>query len=160
GTLLRGRGDGTFDVFQRDPGRMALAVGDLNGDGVDDFVFADPDEDRLYVEVGGQQTVVADGPSGVFAPGEVHLVDLNADGRLDLAVCNGGGQNVRIFPGNGDGTFGDEIQARVLSAGAGRAHVAVAYLRDVLVTDPVTGKEFDPYPDLIVASEADDSVTV
>src|SRR5262245_24881878 len=55
GTLLRGRGDGTFDVFQRDPGSMALAVGDLTGDGVDDLVFADPDEDRLYVEIGGEQ---------------------------------------------------------------------------------------------------------
>ncbi len=38
-------------------------------------------------------------------PGVVAVADFNGDGKLDLAVLNGGSRNVSILLGNGDGTF-------------------------------------------------------
>src|SRR5262249_52744435 len=51
-TLL-GKGDGTFRPSQRPVQRtesIALAVADLNGDGKDDFIFADEALDRVSVQ--------------------------------------------------------------------------------------------------------------
>src|SRR5262245_14467560 len=38
-------------------------------------------------------------------PQEIVTADFNNDGRLDLATCNIGGNNVSVLLGNGNGTF-------------------------------------------------------
>jgi hypothetical protein len=38
-------------------------------------------------------------------PQEIVSADFNNDGRLDLATCNSGGNNVSVLLGNGNGTF-------------------------------------------------------
>jgi hypothetical protein len=68
--------------------------------------------------------------------------DLNDDGKLDLAVANGGSNSVTILLGNGDGTFapatGSPITVgnapRALAVGdfngSGRLGLAVANAKD------------------------------
>ena len=43
-------------------------------------------------------------PVGI-GPTSVAVGDFNGDGRLDMAVANGGSSNISILMGNGDGTF-------------------------------------------------------
>ena len=44
-------------------------------------------------------------PTG-FLPTAVAQGDFNGDGKLDLAISNGGEDSIYVYPGNGDGTFG------------------------------------------------------
>src|SRR5262245_5954867 len=44
--VLLGKGDGTFQPYQRTDRHVALAIADLKGDGEQDFIFADAGLDR------------------------------------------------------------------------------------------------------------------
>jgi hypothetical protein len=86
----------------------ALAVGDVNRDGVLDVAFADGSDRNIGVWLGN-----ADGTFGqgifYFAsndPVAIVLKDLNRDGILDMAVADAGSNIVSIFIGNSNGIFG------------------------------------------------------
>ena len=53
------------------------------------------------------------------SPVTVAVGDFNGDGKQDLAVANGGDNNVSILLGNGDGTFHSAVNYGEI----GRAHV-------------------------------------
>lgn len=109
-------------VYPVPDGASSLALGDLNGDGLNDVVVTDPDSGVIDVRLGL--------PDGTLAPGfqltagecptAVALGDLNGDGPLDLAVVNTSPDRVSVdsFPpsyvsirlGSGDGTFGPEAR--------------------------------------------------
>ena len=71
--------------------QYALAMGDLDGDGLDDIVFADSDVNRLrvffqkpdgsFVEMAEQEEPALDSPGQC-----IRLVDLDGDGRLDIIL--------------------------------------------------------------------------
>lgn len=160
GTLLLNDGGWSFQVCQRPAGGTSLAVGDLTGDGRDDFVFADPTLDRVIVDVTGlSRTIMADANAGVLAPEGVHLADLDGDGLLDLLVCTGAA-GLLVYPGLGGGQFGPEVGTELGLAGDGPARVTVAYLNDRTEFRPNTGEEYDPYPDLIVTNVSDGTLSV
>src|SRR5262249_40576742 len=48
-------------------------------------------------------------------PGLMSTGDFNGDGRLDLAICSGAGENVAILFGRGDGSFLDQGRGGVAS---------------------------------------------
>jgi FG-GAP-like repeat len=91
--------DGRLDVvavgtsgFQSGPATVAVLLGDGTGRfsppafypfGARDYSGAQPD------------------------PTQLGVVDLDGDGRLDVAVPNPAGNEVALLPGNGDGSFGD-----------------------------------------------------
>jgi hypothetical protein len=150
GSVLRlpGHGDGTFGPYRRLDEGVAMAVG--NGRAGSDFIFADRSRDQLSVQyAGGERDVLAANSSGLQAPGAVALADLNGDGIADLVVANSGGNNVLVYPGLPDGTFGPEVNG-------GKGFVTGSNPAGVTVAD-VNG---DGIPDLVVADEGSNDVRV
>jgi uncharacterized repeat protein (TIGR01451 family) len=89
-------------------GPFAVAVGDFNGDGVQDLAIANDGASSVTILLGnGDGTFrAAAAPPGTFSgPDAIVVADFNGDGKLDLAVLNGGNNTVTILLGNGDGTF-------------------------------------------------------
>jgi len=105
--LALGNGDGTFSS----PSRVftdfcvALAAADLNADGKSDLIMDSGEE--LWVFLGNGNGTFDTNPRRSPAPasGRALLVDLNRDGKVDIAlVAQGGG--IAVAMGKGDGTFG------------------------------------------------------
>ncbi len=151
--ILVGNGDGTFRPFEPVKAAVALAVADLTGNGVLDFVFASQSLNQVTVVYGSttqavnNSQVVGDQATGVLAPGAVLLADLNGDGIPDLVVANSGGNNVLVYPGLGNGQFGPPV--------GGTAGFAVG-------TDPtgLTVADLNGQPDLLVADTGSNDVSV
>lgn len=101
-----------FDIM---PG--AVALGDVNNDGIPDLGVSSKAEEKENVRIflgnrsGGFNSV--SGPLlavGVSAKGRdykpvLHFADLNEDGNLDLISANGRRDSVEILLGNGQGGF-------------------------------------------------------
>jgi len=71
--------------------QFALAMGDLDGDGLDDIVYADSDLNRLRIffqKSNGTFVEMAESEEPVLdSPGQwIQLADLNHDGRLDIVL--------------------------------------------------------------------------
>jgi hypothetical protein len=109
-SVLRGKGDGTFEAFQSYPAGhepVAVTVGDFDGDGHPDLASANLD---VY---GTTVNVLRGKGDGTFAPPVGYAVgknawsimagDFNGDGRTDLAA--GTETGVFVLLGKGDGTF-------------------------------------------------------
>ena len=149
--VLRGLGTGRFaapvalPTVSPDPqssdGTTALAVGDLDGDGLDDIIVACFDlSNRLVIRLstggGFADPVSVPLPS----PVAVALGDLNGDGKLDAVASNLESATVSLLYGNGDGSFqtpvdvpmGPEPVSLAVAEfdGNGLADVAVADLGD------------------------------
>ncbi len=92
---------------------MAVAIGDLNGDGFTDIVSAggEPGNGTISILLGLGSTNFlphVDYPTDIKV-GSVALGDLNRDGALDILACPVSYPNpigCRVFLGKGDGTFG------------------------------------------------------
>ena len=88
-------------------GTVAIAIGDLNGDGKVDVVLGNSSDHTVGVILGnGDGTFQA--PMNFGGGTDVDYVavgDFNKDGHLDVAALNRPGNKVNILLGNGDGTL-------------------------------------------------------
>ena len=84
----------------------AIAVGDVNGDGVADIVAATYSDVEVFLGDGAgstaQKPIATPYPANVGKFGAVTMADLNGDGRQDLVVASGS----QAFALYGDGTGG------------------------------------------------------
>ena len=142
-TILLGNGNGTFQTPSEvdvGTGPVAMAVLDLNGDGLKDVAIGGGNTElSILLGVGDgtfvQQPVVTlvTGGDPFSACNDVGVGDLNRDGKQDLVVPLGNGHGNAILIGNGNGTF--QVTSRIqIDETFAPLHVAVAdYNRDGLL---------------------------
>jgi hypothetical protein len=139
-TILLGNGNGTFQTpseIDVGTGPMAMAVVDLNRDGIKDVAIGGGNTElSVLLGVGNgtfvRQPVVTLVPGGdpFSACNDIGVGDLNRDSILDLVVPLGNGHGNAILIGNGNGTF--QVRSRIqIDETFAPLHVAVAdYNRD------------------------------
>lgn len=98
-----------------------VAVGDINNDNLPDLYFtSNVGPNQLYLNRGGMRFENITEQAGVAGEGNwttgVTMVDINADGYLDIYVSALGGYHDRVgrnqlFINNGDATFREEAKA-------------------------------------------------
>src|SRR5262249_4411270 len=129
-SVLLGNGDGTFQAARnftvgRDP--TSVAVGDFNGDGLQDLAVA-----NKYFEINyGIVSVLLGNGDGTFQPTRYDVArrpsfldasDFNGDRVHYLLVVHSFSNSVSVLVGNGDGTF---QAARNFPVGSNPTSVAV-----------------------------------
>jgi len=169
-TVFLGKGDGTFQTaktFGAGDGPTEVATADFNGDGNLDVAVS--------TSLGFQVSVLLGNGDGTLqspmfmssngGPTDVITGDFNLDGKADIAVsigncidvtCIPSQGGIAVFLGNGDGSFQPQLlysSSRVLA----HANVGNGQFEDVLASADFNG---DHIPDLAVANEGDNTVTV
>jgi hypothetical protein len=158
--VLLGNGDGTFQkpVIYNSGGQSAefVAISDVNGDGEPDLLVANGcvanncGQGAVAVMLGngdGTFRAPVQYPSGGVYPMSLSVADLNGDGKFDVVTANnektggGGGAEVGVLLGNGDGTF--------QSATSYYAGGVPTYWFTAAAVSDVNG---DGKPDVVVAS--------
>ena len=110
-TVRQGLGSGRFGpsrTYAVGPDPIAIAVGDVNGDGRPDIIIAD--------QASGAVSVLLNQGNGLIRRRtDLHrrsdalvlaIGDINGDGKLDIVTANHDGNDVSVLLGKGDGTFG------------------------------------------------------
>lgn len=120
-SLLLGNGDGTFQPAITTVVHNAAAVGgvlaDLNHDGKMDAAFGSAGKITILLGRGdGTFDVSFDRRPKGIRTGFVALAaaDFNVDGNIDLAATDDISETIRVFPGNGDGTFQPPLEPHPL----------------------------------------------
>lgn len=118
--ILLGKGNGTFQPevdYATGSQPAALAIGDVNKDGFSDLAVAGTSgsDGVVTILLGNADGTFQVGVNWItasssctetcFAPTAVVIGDFNGDGKLDLAVNDGGVGGIFVLLGNGDGTF-------------------------------------------------------
>ena len=133
-SILLGNGDGTFTPAnppEVEVGDLpiSVAVGDFDGNNILDLAVTNFDSNTVSILLGnGDGTfdptnptqlmigeLLINVPVGVF-PTSISVGDFDSDENLDLAVANGGSDDVSILLGDGEGTFGPPTNFPVGSA--------------------------------------------
>ncbi len=130
---MKGRGNGTFEaanVYQNesnyDPSAIALV--DLDNDGVLDLITAGYGayNQQVTLRLGKADGTFGDSSTTAissFYLRDMKIGDLNGDGILDLVTSEGdygGGGNVLVRLGRGDGSFGTESSFAMTDGSIGR----------------------------------------
>jgi hypothetical protein len=108
--LYRNDGQGLFTTLGRSQvgdGVVALAIGDLNGDGFPEVVTANRSSNDLSIlpNLGGVAFGAAQRVDVFTDPSDVVIGDFTGDGRTDLAVARLDSRGIVIVEGESDGTF-------------------------------------------------------
>ncbi|WP_238354589.1 VCBS repeat-containing protein [Fulvivirga marina] len=111
-----------------------VAIGDINNDGLQDvYLTSNMGENKLYLNKGNLKFEDITTTAGVASADKwstgVVLVDINADGFLDIYVCNAGyrkgsDQKNELFINNGDLTFSEEAVGYGLDENGYTTHAA------------------------------------
>lgn len=169
-SVLLGDGTGKFptvQTFGAGDGPVEVATADFNGDGNMDVVVATSLGFQISVLLGNgdgtlQEPLVISSNGG---PSDVITGDFNLDGKQDIAAsisncidvtCVPSQGGIAVFLGNGDGSFQPQLlysASRVLA----HANVGNGQFEDVLTSADFNG---DKIPDLAVANQGDNTVTV
>lgn len=111
-----------------------VGIGDINNDGLEDvYMTANMGSNKLFLNKGNFQFEDITERAGVSSEGKwstgVSFVDINADGLLDIYVCNAGFQKGKdqkneLFINNGDLTFKQQAEEYGLADDGYSTHAA------------------------------------
>ncbi len=156
-SVLLGDGTGNFNApltgspFALGGTPFAVAVGDLNNDGIPDIAVTDFTSGQIFLLLSNKgtgkyftpaNTVLINAGAGTSG---IVIADLNGDGNQDIAVTNFTANTVTILLGSGSGAFSPTTTVP-LTANSGPRGIAVG---------DVNG---DGFPDLIVANNTGENV--
>ena len=103
-TVLLGDGTGKFKTIKGSPfeaGKIPsrIAIGDINGDGVNDIATSDNDSDKIYLFLMNKNGSMLSQSSITVGnhPKGIAIADLNGDGKGDIVVCNNADNNIKII---------------------------------------------------------------
>jgi hypothetical protein len=153
-SLYGGDGTGEFLSWGALPlgagaGPFALAAADLDLDGLLDLVVANADNDRIAIFFGGHGILPGDRRKDEVAvsgsPRGVAAVDVNRDGKVDLAVTGASCSCVALLRNSGGASF--TLVGRVQTSSQPHGIVVGDFNRDDI-------------PDLAIASPAEGSIDV
>jgi tetratricopeptide (TPR) repeat protein len=152
--VLHNKGDGGFEEWNAETaglktkGRaVACAVGDFDGDGLNDLAVALDDAVLLFRNLGHGQFKDVTVESGLAArnrPSGITVVDYDHDGNLDLLLTGSpikpGDESNVLWRNNGNGTFSEKTEPTGLG-GSGRTAAAILtdFNNDRAVDLAVTG---------------------
>lgn len=102
-TILTADGTGKFTTMKGSPyeaGKIPnrVAIGDVNGDGVNDIVTSDNGSNKIYLFLMNRNGSTPSGSSITVGnhPKGVAITDLNADGKGDIIVCDNSDNDITI----------------------------------------------------------------
>jgi Bacterial Ig-like domain (group 3)/FG-GAP-like repeat len=153
-SILLNKGDGTFNTavnYPADFNPEAVATGDFNADGkvdlaVGNFLGGPFSTGNISILLGnGNGTFQAAVNYDAGSPYSISVVDLNADGKQDLAVASWTTNKATVLLGNGNGTFQSAVTYAVGSEP-----------RDVVVAD----YNGDTKLDLAVSNAASSNISI
>ncbi len=144
--VLLGNGHGGFAPYQSLNQQIALTIVSTgNAASGPEFIFADPAQNQVSLQVEGKLEALGTPSAGLQSPGAVVSADLSGDGIPDLIVANSGGNDVLVYPGLGNGAYG---APEVFPVGTDPVAIAVGDL---------TG---DGIPDLAVVDQGSNDVSI
>ena len=119
-----GNGDGTFSLgptYAVGTSAGSIAIGDLNGDAIPDLVVGTLA--GYCSQYASSVSVLLGAGNGTFqAPittvtgnkiTSLAIADFNLDGKQDVAISNGGWNDISVLLGNGDGTLQAPMQYHI-----------------------------------------------
>ncbi len=157
--VLHNKGDGSYEEFNAPAAGLnakgraaACAVGDYDGDGLNDLAVALDDQLLLFRNLGKGKFQDVTAEAGLVPknhPGGITFIDYDHDGDLDLFLTgtplNEGGTPNVLWRNNGNKTFTDRTEATGLG-GAGKTSSAILtdFNNDRAVDLAVTGEGAAP----------------
>jgi hypothetical protein len=105
-TVLLGDGNGKFTMVKGSPYESGeipnrIAIGDVNGDGVNDVVTSDNSSNKIYLFIMTKKGTVSSQSAITVGnhPKGIAIADLNANRKADIVVCNNSDNNISIIFG-------------------------------------------------------------
>lgn len=103
-TILLNDGRGKFTMLKGSPFEAGknpnrIAIGDINGDGLNDVVTSDFEGNQIYLFImsKGNSILTSKAISTGQHPKGIAIADLNGDGKGDIVVCNNADNNIAIL---------------------------------------------------------------